>query len=121
MAEASVHRRKSEGHVGRKLSDLGSWPDEALFCVVPLPAPGSQVEVAGDFVRGTPNGGKPIILFECHSPAFFVYNLFDGVNNLDEIADSLVRQTGWTPEKAFAYTRGVFLSLVMVELCRPKW
>lgn len=121
LAEASVNRRKSEGHVGRKLSDLGSWPDEALFCVVPLPVSGSKVEVQGNFVSGTPNGGNPIILFENDSPAYFVYNLFDGINNLDEIANSLVKQTAWTPENAFAYTRGVFLSLVMVGLCRPKW
>jgi hypothetical protein len=121
MAEATVNRKKSEGHVSRKLSDLGSWPDESLYCVVPLPAPGSRVDVQGKYVSGTPNGGKPILLFESDSPAYFVYNLFDGINNLDEIADALSKKTNWTTEKAFAYTRGVFLSLVIVELCRPKW
>ncbi len=121
LAEASVNRRKTEGHVGRKLCDLGAWPDKSLLCVVPLPSPGSRVDVQGSFVCGTPNGGKPIILFMSDSPAFFVYNLFDGINTLDEIADSLARRTGWTGEKAFAYTRGVFLSLVMLELVQPKW
>ena len=121
MAEIHVHNKKSEGHVGRKLSDLGSWSDEDLLSVTPMIIPGCKIEMDGDYLSGTSVGGRPVLLFSKGSPAFLVYGLFDGVNSLDEIADTLARQTGWEAEKAFAYTRGVFLSMVVLGLCQPRF
>lgn len=121
MAEIRVYNQKSTGHVGRKLSDLGAWPDEDLFSVIPMIVPGSKIELDGDYLAGTLPGRRPVLLFRTDSPAYLVYSLFDEVNSLDEIADTLARHTGWPPAKAFAYTRGVFLSLVMLGLCRPKY
>jgi hypothetical protein len=121
MAEVHVYNKKSEGHVGRKLSDLGSWADQELLCVIPLIIPGCKIALAGEYLSGTAVGGRPVLLFPQSSPAYLVYTLFDGVNSLDEIADTVAHQTGWTAEKAFAYTRGVFLSMVMLGLCRPTY
>lgn len=121
MAEIHVYNKKSEGHVGRKLSDLGCWPDENLRPVIPIIIPGCKIEAEGDYLSGTAVGGKPVLLFSQGSPASLVFTLFDGTNSLDEIADTLAHQAGWTAEKAFAYARGVFLSLVMLGLCRPMY
>jgi hypothetical protein len=121
MAEIHVYNKKSEGHVGRKLSDLGCWPDEDLFSVIPMIIPGCKIDLEGEYLSGTSVGGKAVLLFSQNAPAYLVYNLFDGTNSLDEIADTLAHQTGWAAEKAFAYTRGVFLSLVMLGLCRPRY
>lgn len=121
MAEIRVFNHQSDGHVGRKLSDLGSWPDEDLYCVIPIIMSGAKIDSEGEYISATPVGRHKIVLFSINSPAYLVYSLFDGVNSLDEIADTLARETGWTAEKAFAYTRGVFLSIVMLGLCQPKY
>lgn len=121
MAEVHVYNKKSEGHVGKKLSDLGSWTDEDLLCVTPIFTPGSKFEQKGGFMYGTASSGREILLFSAASPAMAVFQLFDGVNTLTEIADTLSIKTGWDEEKTFAYTRGVFLSLVTIGLCQPKW
>lgn len=121
MAEVHVFNKHSEGHVGRKLSDLGSWSDEELLSVIPMIIPGCKIGIEGDYLSGTPVGGRAVLLFSINSPAYMVYSLFDEVNSLDEIADTLVHQTGMAVENAFAYTRGVFLSMVMLGLCRPKY
>jgi hypothetical protein len=121
MAEIHVYNKKSEGHVGRKLSDLGCWADEDLLSVIPMIIPGCTIEPEGEYLSGTPVGGRPVLLFSMNSPAYLVYTLFDGTNSLDEIADTLAHQAGWVAEKAFAYSRGVFLSLVMLGLCRPMY
>ena len=120
MAEIHVYNKQSEGHVGRRLADLGCWPDEQLYSVIPMIVPGSKITLDGEYLSGTPVGAHPVLLFSKDAPAYRVYSLFDEVNSLDEIADTLSRQTGWAAEKAFAYTRGVVLSLVMLGLCRPK-
>jgi hypothetical protein len=121
MAELHIQNHKSSGHVGRKLTDLGLWADEDLYCVIPLLIPGSKVELKDHFVSVIPDGRPALMLFSTDSPALVVFNLFNGENSLIEIADTLAAHTGWAAEKAFAYTRGVFLSLVMVGLCQPKW
>jgi hypothetical protein len=121
MTQVRVYNKSGSTHVGRKLSDLGLWTDEQMYCVAPILAPGSQIERKEQYLCATPTGGRPLMLFPQTSPAMTVFELFDGVNTLVEIADTLAVQTGWPEEKAFAYTRGVFLSLVTVGLCQPKW
>jgi hypothetical protein len=121
MAEVHVYNTKTSGHVGKKLSDLGSRTDEDLFCVSPVITSGSKIEQKDGYLRGTAPGGRAIILFQTTSTAMTVFSLFDGVNTLVEIADTLSTQTRWNEEKSFAYTRGVFLSLVTIGLCHPKW
>ncbi len=121
MTEVRVYNKTGKNHVGRKLPDLGLWTDEALYCVTPVLSPGGAVERKDGSLCGTPPGRREVVLFTETSPAMTVFNLFDGVNTLVEIADTLARQTGWSEEKAFAYTRGVFLSLVMVSLVQPLW
>lgn len=121
MTEIKVYNKSSKDHQGRKLSDLGRWNTDELLCVVPMLIPGSRVEIKQEYICITPNGGRPLMLFSLHSPALFVFNLFDGMNTLDEIAEAVSRQNSWSDDKSFAYTRGVFLSLVAVGVCQPKW
>jgi hypothetical protein len=121
LKEIHAYKENVDVHRSKKLSDLGSWSDADLYTVVPIVAPDSEWEVKEDNLCGITGTRRRIILFSVQSPAFLVYNLFDGSNALDEIADTLSRQMGWDTEKAFAYTRGVFLSLVTVSLCQPKW
>jgi hypothetical protein len=45
---------------------------------------------------------------------------FDGRTPLREIAEGVRAVSGWEPERAFAYVRGVFLHLVTLGVCVPK-
>jgi hypothetical protein len=121
LREMRAYKEKGDVHRSKKLSDLGNWSDEELYSVIPMIAPDSKWEVNENNLCGINGSKRRIILFSTQSPAFLVYNLFDGSNALDEIADTLSRQMDWPTEKSFAYSRGVFLSLVTIGLCQPKW
>ncbi len=124
MTEMRVFNKSDDGHVGRKLSDLGAWPDQDLLCVAPVIAPEAQIEPEDGSLTGfSPSAGRgePVVLFSLELPAYQVYLQFNGLNSLTEIAGNLAQQTGWSEDKAFAYTRGVFLSLVVLGLARPRY
>lgn len=121
LNEISVHSGEARGGEGRRLTELGSRPDEELYGVVPLILPGSQVHIEGRVVLGKPPAGERTYrLFSVQSPALVAYNLMNGENALAEIADSLRQHTGWDEAHSFAYVRGVFLSLVTIGMAQPK-
>lgn len=119
--ELSTESQKTEGKKVMRLSDLGSCPDQELKPVIPTVLPESKIMIKGGDVYGeSPVTGKSYRLFALDSCALTVFNLFNGSTTLETISKTLAQETGWTQERSFAYTRGVFLALVAAGLCTPK-
>lgn len=119
--EFKVAAEKREGHVAFQLPALGTLPDEMLALIRPALAAGCRIEESEGLMWGRRAlATKPIRLFPTSSPAMRVLDHVDGDSLLGDVARQLGAETGWPPELAFAYTRGVFLHLVAVGICRPK-
>lgn len=113
---------RTEGGVALTLSELGQWPDERIFGISPVVVPGCEITVKAEMVWGKPSSASaPVSLFPLDSPALSAFNLFNGLNTLDEVSHALAETMGWDIERAFAYARGLFLSLVMAGVCIPKY
>lgn len=109
-----------DGRPAYKLADLGIWQDDQLSVLTPRVVKDCRITVEQGFVFGQPpSAKKPIKLFPLDSPATFAFNLIDGTRSLQEISDSLVAQTRWDSSRSFAYTRGLFLWLVLTCVCQP--
>jgi hypothetical protein len=119
--EMLVFSGKQDGGKAEVLSELGNISDKRLAQITPIIIPGSLIEVEDEIVYGTPlQSDKRINLFSVDSPALSVFNHFNGFNSLDETATTLTQELGWPYGRSFAYTRGVFLALVVVGLAIPK-
>jgi hypothetical protein len=119
--ELEVSDGLREGGAAFKLADLGEWPDEKLALVIPFVIPGCTIFIKGSLVCATPPKSRQTIqLFPLASPAAQAFNAFNGINLLAEIASTLAKSNAWDDEHAFAYCRGLFLSLVTLGICQPK-
>jgi len=117
LTEVEVRAGTREGGEGCKLAELGEWTDKQISLVVPVIISGIKIMVKNDFVYGIQPGGKSKKLFKISSTACRIFNEFDGHSNIDEIADTFARIEGWDLHYSFAYVRGVFLTLVLNEIC----
>jgi hypothetical protein len=119
--ELEVSDGLRDGGVAFKLADLGEWPDEKLALIIPLVIPGCKIFIKHNFAYATPpKSHQSIQLFPLSSPAAQAFNTFDGINLLAEIASTVARTNTWDDDHAFAYCRGLFLSLVTLGICQPK-
>jgi hypothetical protein len=104
-----------------KLADLGTFTDEQLSGVIPVITAGSQITVKEGLVWGQPpQSAQPRRMFPVDSPAVTAFNHFNGLTYLEQAAHALAQATGWAAERSFAYTRGLFLCLVIVGLSHPR-
>jgi hypothetical protein len=103
-----------------RLADLGTLPDEVLGRLTPCLAEGCPLRAQGGALWASPEGAQPLRLFGAESQARRVVERFDGRTPLREIAEGVRAVSGWEPERAFAYVRGVFLHLVTLGVCVPK-
>lgn len=121
FTELDVYSGKNEGGTAYKLADLGVWPDEKLYMLTPVVAEGCKISIDGGMVCGQPAGTpKPMQLFPVDSPALSAFNQFNGMTLLGEVSRALAQEQGWDADQAFAYMRGLFLWLVLAEVCVPK-
>ena len=119
--EFVAQSQKSGGKRVVSLADLGACADEELKTIIPLMQRGNKITVREGSVFGESQlTGKSYRLFTVPSPALSAFNLMNGYNTLEQIASALEKETGWESVRAFAFARGVFLSLVVAGLCAPK-
>lgn len=119
--EMTASSEKSEGKRVMQLSDLGICSDEELKLLIPLILPKSNISLKDGHVVGkSAMTGEAYRLFPTSSPALAVFNMMNGINTMEAISQLLTKETGWEMDRSFAYTRGVFLSLVAGGLCMPK-
>lgn len=111
---------REQGRDAFSLVELGTWPDGDLAEILPGVVPGCKITMVEGFVCGQPpEAPAPKRLFPVDAPALTAFNLFNGQTPLDDIADAVAVKTGWEAERAFAYTRGIFLTLVVAGVCQP--
>lgn len=121
LTELESYNKKLDGGVVLKLADLGNCPNEELAFVMPVIVPTCKISMEGNSVYARlPSISQPIELFPLDTPAITIFKLFDGTATLDEISEYLSHVTGWDIARAFAYTRGFFLWLVLAGVCVPK-
>jgi len=121
LTQLEVFGNRANGEVVLKLEDLGICPDEQLALITPAFVTGCQIIAEGNQVYAqVPSVSKPFEVFTIDTPAEMIFNLFDGTATLDEISEYLSHQTNWDISRAFAYTRGFFLWLVLAGVCLPK-
>lgn len=122
LQNVEVVEAQEQGQRTHTLADLGNWPDDELGEVTPLVVPGVEIITKDGFVWGQPpNTTEPICLFPIESPALIAFNLFNGLNFVSETSAELAGATGWDYTYSFAYTRGLFLSLVVAGICLPRF
>ncbi len=115
-----VFKDKGRGIPAYTLDNLGSWPDGELSGLRPAVVPGCEISVQDGLVWGKPPAARRAIeLFPQDSPALVAFNLFNGLTPLREVSRRLGQSTGWGEAHSFAYTRGLFLTLVMAGICQP--
>lgn len=111
----------SAGQQAFRLVDLGDLADEGLASMTPvLLTDPDLIEEQGYLWKQAARGEKGMQLFPLEEPARLAFECFDGNYNLAAIALKLSTKLGWEFEKAFAYTRGMFLALVFAGVCFPK-
>ena len=121
LTELEAFHERGEGGVVRNLEDLGTCPDAQLALITPAIVPGCRILLTGGRVYAElPSITKAFELFLLDSPAGIIFELFDGMTTLDEISEYLSHKTHWEESRAFAYTRGFFLWLVLAGVCLPK-
>jgi hypothetical protein len=121
LTKLRVESSKNQGRRVLSLSDLGEAPDDKLSPMIPVMVNNSSISIKDEFVLGSPpRSDMAYKLFPLHSPALTAFNLINGSNSLQQISEQLAKQTGWEQARCFAYTRGLFLTLVVAGLCLPK-
>ena len=104
------------------LSQLGNLPDEQLSEIIPKILPDCKILIEHGFVLATPAGADEATeLFSVDSPALTVFNQFNGQTFLADVVGTIARNMDWDIDYAFAYVRGVFLSLVVAGVCIPAF
>jgi hypothetical protein len=119
-AELELFARHSEGSNAVKIPSLGSMPDSALSEIIPRVIPGCEIDLRGDEIWAKhPDKPKPGPLFPNEKLTVYTFNLINGQNSLNQIAFELSIFSRLPFERAFAFTRGLFLTLVKEGVCLP--
>ena len=121
LQEIFVIRGSVKGGQGRRLSDLGSLPDDQLAQVRPIVNPDCEIFVDQGHVWGRFKKTEATVkLFPPQKENLAIFNLFNGRHRLGEIGSLLAQEMGWDEVRAFAHVRDLFLSLVSRLVCVPK-
>jgi hypothetical protein len=118
--ELELFAWQGQGANGVKIPSLGSMPDRELYEIIPHIIQGTAIEMRGNEIWATPpKKAKPILLFRSEKLAIFAFNHINGQNSLLQIAQELSEYSMLPADRAFAFTRGLFLTLVKHGVCLP--
>lgn len=118
--EIKLKAGQTEGANAVKIPVLGSMSDDQLMDFIPAVLSGCQIEMRGDAVWGRlENWSRANFLFTMDRRSSFCFNQMNGQNSLKEIAQIVEGEFGFSFERAFALTRGMFLTLVRAGVCLP--
>lgn len=119
-AEIELFARRSQGSNAVKIPSLGSMPDSDLYELIPSIIPGCEIDLKGGEIWGKiPSKEKLVRLLACEKLSLYGFNLINGQNSLKKMADEFSSFSGLSFERAFAFTRGLFLTLVKAGVCLP--
>lgn len=118
--EVELFARRSEGFSAMRISALGCLSDEELYDLIPKILPNARITLKDHQVWGCPPGEQKLrFLFDQEERAVLAFNLINGRNTLYRIAQELSDQSSLPFDRAFAFTRGLFLTLVKNRVCLP--
>lgn len=118
--EISLKAGQTEGANAVRIPVLGSMSDEQLMDFIPAILPGCDIVIRNGMVYGKLEGwSKSNVLFTLDHLSSFCFNQINGQNNLRAIAQSVEEEFKLPSERAFALTRGMFLTLVRAGVCLP--
>lgn len=118
--EFSLKAGQAEGVNAVRIPVLGSMPDDQLMDFVPAVLPGCDIEIRDGMVYGRlENWSKANFLFTLDRLSSFCFNQINGRNDLRMIAQMIEAEFKLPFARAFALTRGMFLTLVRAGVCLP--
>lgn len=118
--EFELRANQSLGANAVRIPGLGLMPDDQLMDFIPCILPGCEIEISNGEVRGRlQHWSAPNFLFHLDQLSSFCFNQVNGRNSLQAIARAVVEEAGLPFERAFALTRGMFLTLVRAGVCLP--
>ena len=119
-AEIELFAWRSEGSNAVKIPSLGSMPDSDLYEIIPRIIPGCEIDLKGeDIWVKLPGKARLVRLLPSERLSLYGFNLINGQNSLKQIACEFSDFSGLSLERAFAFTRGLFLTLVKAGVCLP--
>lgn len=118
--QASVLLDEISGRPQLRLVDLPELPDELLGQIKPLMLGGLDIIVDDEYVLANkPGQDGAIRLVATDRASLLVFNLFNGILPLADIAARLAETMSWDDERSFGFTRELFLHLVRLGVCVP--
>ena len=104
-----------------KITDLWELSRSELSQMIPQICPGIEILPDGNKVSGRKPGNKEVLpLFDAADAELFVFNRFNGVNTIGQIAEELSADMGFEPEESYARVRTLFLHLARLRVCLPS-
>jgi len=119
--ELHLYANRANGAAAIRIPTLGSMPDEQLADLIPAILPECKAHLHNGEVWATIKGKTdPVFLFPVDSLTLFTFNLMNGKQSIRQIADRLAFEKEIPGSRAFAFVRGLFLSLVKAGACLPN-
>jgi hypothetical protein len=120
MGNAVVMWDEISGIPQLNMAELPELPAETLGQIKPLILAEVKISVGENDVKAClPQGDRELELFPIEPANLFVFNLFNGILCLDDIAAKLADFMDWSKDMSLAHTRGLFLHLVHLGICVP--
>jgi len=121
VGEAAAFFDELRGIPQLRLSDLASLDWNALRSLVPVITPNTRIEPGDPVIQAcVVEREEPIPLFAAGSLEASIFNGFNGLSSLEEIASDLVERYGLEYEDAVPKVRSLFLHLVGKGICVPS-
>jgi hypothetical protein len=120
VAEGLAWKDEVRGMPQLRLRSLEQLAPEVFSTIIPTVLDGTDLDIRKNVVFATLKGAKnPVILFETESPENFAFNLFNGINSIHHVVESVTTAFGWEREKSYACVSKLFLRLVTAGICSP--
>lgn len=119
-AEFDLLAGQSMGASAVRIPTLGVLPDNQLMDFIPRIFDGCDIEIRGEEVWGKlKHWSSANFLFRIDPLTSLCFNQVNGENSLKVIAEAIAAGSGLPIERAFALTRGMFLTLIRAGVCLP--
>ena len=103
-----------------RLSDLHKLPDDVVLKLVPQVCPGVQILVEDGQVRARIPGREALKgLFSLEDPALEIFNQFNGMNTIAQVAENLAQLHGPGVDEMLPRVRALFFRLAQQSICVP--
>jgi hypothetical protein len=119
--ESLVWLDELKGKPQCKTMELWELSSSELSQLIPQVCSGVEILPDDNRVCGRiPENEAVLPLFDSTDAELFVFNRFNGVNSIGQIAGEMSATMGFDPEESYARVRTLFLHLVRLRVCMPS-